>query len=308
MKKYSLKILFFISLFTLSAVCLSCTPLSASKLDLSDSASWHYLKTFWQIKDYPIVFIHGIAGGFSDWQKTADIISDHHTYEMRFLDKDKIYHNYYGKKPKIWVWNVSYYTIFSLEESFTGYLDLYAERLKQMIAVIKQITGSDKVVICAHSMGGLIARKYMSMDQQCWDSVYKVLTVATPHQGVGTSFYIVGQLRDLRPESEFIKNLNTDWLKFDTGPIKKWGVIAGLISSETITDKIDGIATDGAGIGYVTLSSAIPFKEWKDALEYSMESPSYNTLHFGFRRIIRASHVALLTHPHVLEGIRWAVR
>lgn len=119
-------------------------------------------------------------------------------YEMRYIKNNKVYHNYYGEEPERWVWNISYYTLNGVKETIYGDLNLYARRLHKMIEIIKEITGKDKVIIVAHSMGGLVARKYMTTNNKCWESVYKILTVGTPNEGVEVSVGIVGQLRDLK--------------------------------------------------------------------------------------------------------------
>jgi pimeloyl-ACP methyl ester carboxylesterase len=65
--------------------------------------------------------------------------------------------------------------------SFSSFVD-EGLALKTMIANLKNATGSSKVVILAHSMGGLAARSYIQMfaDQ---DDVDRLITIGTPHGG-----------------------------------------------------------------------------------------------------------------------------
>lgn len=56
------------------------------------------------------------------------------------------------------------------------------ELLKQRIADIKQKTGTDKVDLITHSMGGLVARSYIQSNDYAGD-VRNLVTIAAPHHG-----------------------------------------------------------------------------------------------------------------------------
>lgn len=61
-------------------------------------------------------------------------------------------------------------------------IENYAIRLKEVVDLLKYKTGSDSVIIVAHSMGGLVAREYISLFGD--DAVHALITVNTPHQGI----------------------------------------------------------------------------------------------------------------------------
>lgn len=61
-------------------------------------------------------------------------------------------------------------------------IDTYAIRLRDAVHVIQERTGSDEVIIVAHSMGGLVARRYMQLFGS--DKVQQLITIGTPHHGV----------------------------------------------------------------------------------------------------------------------------
>jgi hypothetical protein len=272
---------------------------------IEESKTWEEVFKKEHVVDYPIIFIHGIGGGYKDWHRAANIISSNNYFEMRFLEEGKVFHNYFGQKPtSSWVWNVSYYTIDPINEIISGELTKYSYRLKELLKKISLITGKEKFVLVAHSMGGLVARKYMTLDQKCWDSVHKIITVATPHNGVETSIGVVGQLRDLRPESKFLKSLNKNWAKYDKTH-KKWGIVAGVMNKDL--NKVKYFSTDNAGIGYITISSAIPFEEWRKAIKKPFGKPQYNTDNFGYRVLVNANHIELLRQPATLEAIYWGI-
>ena len=92
-------------------------------------------------------------------------------------------------------------------------IETYAIRLKELIDLVKHRTGKDKVIVIAHSMGGLVARSYINIfgDQ----SIYKLILIATPNYGIEGSVNdycpILGERKecnDMSASSVFIKRLN----------------------------------------------------------------------------------------------------
>lgn len=64
-------------------------------------------------------------------------------------------------------------------------IENYAIRLRDIIDTVRFKTGKDKVIIIAHSMGGLVTRRYMQIfGDQAVDSV---IFIATPHHGISGS-------------------------------------------------------------------------------------------------------------------------
>lgn len=64
----------------------------------------------------------------------------------------------------------------------TESISTYATRLKDVIDVVKDRSGRNKVNIVSHSMGGLVARDYIR--QFGSGSVHKLITIGTPNHGV----------------------------------------------------------------------------------------------------------------------------
>ena len=271
----------------------------------------YFSPEFWQqylaqpdTVDYPVIFIHGIARREEAWQKTAQVITDSCYCQMRYEAESNIFHNYDGREAAARVWSLTYYTGQPLVEAVTGNLDLYAARLEAMIEIIKRITGQEKVVLVAHSMGGLVARKYMVKDRSNWEIVHKILTVGTPNLGVKVAVGIVGQLKDVKWGSEFITELNQNWEALSSYKNKKWGVIGAV--NPGIVRGVEPKGTDSCGPGYVKLKSAIPY-ETEAAVE-NFGQVATVTGHFGFRLAVEADHVELLFHEGTLRGIDWAVK
>lgn len=284
---------------------------SLARTDYLAQENWEKIFASEKVVDYPIVFVHGIGGHVGHWEQAMETMVGSDYYEMRYYEDDTIYHNYFFDEPEYWLWSVSYYTMNPIEESFFGDLTLYAKRLQKMIDLIKKMTGHQKVVLISHSMGGLVARKYMTLDRKSWNSVHKILTVGTPNEGVGTSIPIVGQLEDLRKDSDFIKELNQEWPKFDQADIK-WGVVGAIDKLSVFNPNPLGTnspkSTDSGGPGFIHLSSSIPYGEWENAFNQYFEEAVYNTGHFGFRLAVNGTHLGLLYHEGTFEGIHWAIR
>jgi len=127
----------------------------------------------------------------------------------------------------------------TVSESKTGNIDTYALRLKEYIDYTMYITGSTKVDIVAHSMGGLVVRRYMQIFGT--QNLGTVILIASPNNGIGDRTYnlckIFGasnECDDMRTDSIFIKKLND----FSTQPdIKSLYLIVGRGCN---TDGVDG--------------------------------------------------------------------
>ncbi|MEM2121709.1 MAG: alpha/beta fold hydrolase [Candidatus Woesearchaeota archaeon] len=180
-------------------------------------------------KKYPIIFVHGhlayegnspesSMNSFSRMQKAMlnygyvpfNLDFKLHTYDENF-DGFKlvptIRASYYF---------ISYYEVGTRIISIMKHesIENYAIRLKEIIDEVKLKTGSDKVIIIAHSMGGLVSREYLMLFGE--ESVDKLITIATPHKGIsGKTLYfckLIGsekECEDMSKESIFMKKLNS---------------------------------------------------------------------------------------------------
>ncbi|MBI1935005.1 alpha/beta fold hydrolase [Candidatus Woesearchaeota archaeon] len=91
-------------------------------------------------------------------------------------------------------------------------IDTYSIRLKAIIDMVKERTGKPKVNIIAHSMGGLVARRYMQIFTA---DINKLVLIATPNKGVSGAARdycgLIGESRecqDMNENSLFINKLN----------------------------------------------------------------------------------------------------
>ena len=99
-------------------------------------------------------------------------------------------------------------------------IENYALRLKEILDLVKGSTGSDKVILVAHSMGGLVAREYIDLFGT--NSLEKVIFVNVPHHGVEGRVKkycsIIGaskECEDLSKGSVFLNRINSKSLPTD---------------------------------------------------------------------------------------------
>jgi triacylglycerol esterase/lipase EstA (alpha/beta hydrolase family) len=79
----------------------------------------------------------------------------------------------------------------------TGAIDAFVPLVEERVAALLAATGAARVVIVAHSMGGLVARAWLS--DHGIDRVARVITLGTPHHGTTlASFGIGANARQMR--------------------------------------------------------------------------------------------------------------
>jgi len=180
----------------------------------------------------PIILIHGHSFSKSTSPELAftrlGFIQDSFAEEGHIhastlnpeADIDKIAIGDWGKMPAPIVIRVTYYYLnyydlgqLSFTTRKTDSIENYAIRLKEAIDIVEEKTGSEEVILIAHSMGGLVARKYLQLFGD--EDVDILITLGTPNQGVEgdvkkycTLSGAEQECRDMATESTFLKKLN----------------------------------------------------------------------------------------------------
>ncbi len=92
-------------------------------------------------------------------------------------------------------------------------IDTYAVRLKDLIDIVKERTNKPKVNIIAHSMGSLVARRFIEIFGE--NDIDKLVMIASPNKGISSpiSSYcgLIGENReceDMLENSVFLSKLN----------------------------------------------------------------------------------------------------
>lgn len=97
-------------------------------------------------------------------------------------------------------------------EPVIGSIDEYAPLIHRAVETLCRETGSDKVVIVAHSMGGLASRAYLRDHGPA--RIARLITLGTPHHGTSLAHFGVGlnthQMQWTASEQE---GLSSEWLR-----------------------------------------------------------------------------------------------
>lgn len=97
-------------------------------------------------------------------------------------------------------------------EPVIGGIDEYVPMIHRAVQRICRETSHDRVILVAHSMGGLAARAYLRVHGS--EHIAKVITLGTPHHGTGLAHFGVGlnthQMRWTAAEQE---GLSSEWLR-----------------------------------------------------------------------------------------------
>ena len=175
---------------------------------------------------YPVIFVHGhssfektpVENSYISLSKMQIRMGHEGFVNMGDIDIDTLKVDWYGMNYPVAVKGSYYYTIY-YDAGFSAIvkkslsIENYAIRLKEIVDTVKENTGAEKIVIVAHSMGGLVAREYMLLFGE--DDVDKLIVIGTPNQGIsGRAKQFCAALgndkecEDMYKDSVFMKRLN----------------------------------------------------------------------------------------------------
>jgi triacylglycerol lipase len=97
-------------------------------------------------------------------------------------------------------------------EPVFGGIDDYVPHLHRAIEQLCKDTGSQRIVIVGHSMGGLVARAYLRDHGSA--RIARVVTLGTPHHGTMLALYGIGiNTQQMQWSSENQEGLCSKWLR-----------------------------------------------------------------------------------------------
>jgi triacylglycerol lipase len=130
------------------------------------------------INKTPIVFVHGYLTNASYW------------------DNARSYFLKNGYSP---------YELFAInfKDNELKFISTEASELKTFVKNVLKYTGKSKVILIAHSRGGIVARTYLKMFKG-YSSIEKCVLIATANQGTP----VTPSYDYIHPSNSFIKNLN----------------------------------------------------------------------------------------------------
>ena len=143
---------------------------------------------------------------------------------------------------------VSAYT-HNLEPAYAD-IDSYADGLARRIEKICAATGAGKLVILAHSMGGLAARAYLRRHGA--GCVAKLITLGTPHHGTALARLGAGEnARQMVPGNAWLERLNQAALAVPTVSVFSYqdNIVSPQISAALAGAKNVGVS----GMGHISI-------------------------------------------------------
>ncbi len=150
--------------------------------------------------NYPILFVHGHSMGEDSVAEysidTFDEFQEKLSSEDLYINKGVLLPNAKKDALEKGIWGKLDHPISVRTTYYLGVYDdrgavigtednqrvtIYADRLKAVVDTLKYYTGKNKVIIVAHSMGGLVSREYLRKYGN--NDVAKLITLGTPNHG-----------------------------------------------------------------------------------------------------------------------------
>jgi pimeloyl-ACP methyl ester carboxylesterase len=98
------------------------------------------------------------------------------------------------------------YRVFTLDQPVFASIDLMGDRLATRIEAVLATTESDKLILVAHSMGGLICRAYLRRHGDT--RIERLVTLSSPHHGTFHAYLAGGPNgQQMRPGNPWITEL-----------------------------------------------------------------------------------------------------
>jgi len=181
-------------------------------------------------KNYPVIFLHGHSINralAADYSLDSLIGIKKKLANKGYIDAGAMVISSLNEEKGLWgrvnapieVTASYYFDVYKTEDgetivpSKTDSLDTYALRLKDIIRIVKYRTNKDKVIIIAHSMGGLVTRKYVEVFGSA--DIDKIILTNTPNHGIDDNVRrycaVIGPgaaCSDMDKDSIFINKLN----------------------------------------------------------------------------------------------------
>jgi predicted alpha/beta hydrolase family esterase len=172
----------------------------------------------------PVLLLHGVLCNAGVWLRLA---------------------RYLGERRVRGLYSLSYGPPLASIESF-------AHQLAGKIDAIIAATGARRVMIVAHSMGGLVARAYIR--QNGTGKLARVLTIGTPHHGsMHASFFPGESLREMRPGNAWLAALNRERVDPALRFVSLWSWHDSMVAPQTSSELPGAVDVALAGIGHNAL-------------------------------------------------------
>ncbi|MBS3090192.1 alpha/beta hydrolase [Candidatus Pacearchaeota archaeon] len=184
-------------------------------------------------KAYPVIFLHGhdfnkgvsafySLNAFSELQKKLEENGYINAGEISLSTAKRKDSGMLGLSGMPVTFRASYYfDVFKMRGTYipvqtkSESIETYSIKLRDIIENVKYETSQQRVIIIAHSMGGLVARKYMQLFGN--SSIEKLVLVNVPNKGITgnaakycSMFGADLECRDMNSDSLFLNKLNAE--------------------------------------------------------------------------------------------------
>lgn len=235
-------------------------------------------------ESYPVIFLHGhsINGALpadysfdSFMEIKSELAKEDYIDVGDFIILDEKASGLWGRVNVPIIVTASYFfdvyktssgKVMSVSSKTDG-IDTYAIRLRNIINSIKERTGRDKVIVVAHSMGGIVTRRYVQIFGG--NDIEKVILVCVPNHGISDK---VKEYCAFLGSKTACNNMNEDSL-----------LMNHLNNYETDSVEIHNIIGIGCNMGYETGDGVL-----KNSSQYLVSATNYyingtcNELNFDF--------------------------
>jgi uncharacterized alpha/beta hydrolase family protein len=182
-------------------------------------------------KNYPVIFLHGHSFNkdtSADYSLDAFRKIKENLTEKGYIDAGAVIIGQLDEQGRIWgemdaPIEITGSYFFDVSKNKTGVdiilpsksdnIDTYSIRLDDLIKTVKYKTGKDKAIIVAHSMGGLVTRRYIQIFGE--EDVEKIILITVPNQGIESNIKnycsLIGskvECNDMYKDSLLINKLN----------------------------------------------------------------------------------------------------
>ena len=131
-------------------------------------------------------------------------------------------------------------------------IETFADQLERAIGAVVAATGSRRVVVVAHSMGGLVVRAHMRRYGSA--RIARVVTIGTPHHGSVMAWFFPGiALAQMRPGNAWLAALNRERLDPAVRFVSLWSWHDSMVAPQTSSELPGAVDVAMVGIGHNAL-------------------------------------------------------
>ena len=153
-------------------------------------------------------------------------------------------------------------------------IETFAEQLARKIDHVVAATKAQRVMIVAHSMGGLVVRAYLRRHGSA--RIARIVTIGSPHHGSMLAWFFPGiSLAQMRPGNAWLAALNRERLDPSVRFVSLWSWHDSMVAPQTSSELPGAQDVALAGIGHnALLGDADVFDFVRDEIDAQRREPS----------------------------------